>query len=36
MRVMFRGMHAFWCGWRVRSVSPRIVDDVSYCDEDQS
>ena len=30
MRVIFRGRRNIWRCWRVTSVSPRIVNDVSY------
>ena len=30
MRVIFRGRRSIWRCWRVISVAPHIVDDVSY------
>ena len=30
MRFISRGRRSIWCGWRVLTVAPRIVNDVSY------
>ena len=30
MRVIFRGRRSIWRRWRVTSVAPRIVNNVSY------
>ena len=30
MRDILRGTHSIWRRWRVSTVSPRIVNEVSY------
>ena len=30
MRVTLRGRHSIWRRWRVSTVAPRIVNEVSY------
>ena len=30
MRVILRGRRSIWRRWRVSTVAPRIVNDVSY------
>ena len=32
----FRGRRSIWWGWRLTVLAPRIVNDVSICDADQS